>query len=424
MPTTNALYGWLRRLVLLLAVLTIAQYLIGIPLYYRDLAGGCLHTGCSYSLAVQPSAADVAALGLSVPVYSGLLVAMEAANGFVFFAVGALLLWRAPHNRVALLGAVCLLAGGATYASPLEALIAQVPFFRWPITLLALVGDASLFLFFFVFPTGHFVPRAMRYVWAAFIAISLVLELVPDDMPVSDNLWVLLPAMAALLGLVLSPAIAQVYRYFRVSTPNEREQTKWVVFGVTVAMLLIAGLAVVGGLYEPEAVAAWGLVYHLVYYGGGMLIPLALFGAILLSRLWSIDLLIRRTLIYGALTAALAVLYLVTVVVLQVVVTVLTGETRSTLVTVLSTLAIAALFSPLRAWLQRAVDRRFYRRRYSAAQTLASFAATARDDVELAGLVSRLVAVVQETMQPEHVSLWLRPAGDEQSHTVLLSNDW
>jgi hypothetical protein len=189
-------------------------------------------------------------------------------------------------------------------------------------------------------------------------------------------------------------------------------------------MLLIAGLAVVGGLYEPEAVAAWGLVYHLVYYGGGMLIPLALFGAILLSRLWSIDLLIRRTLIYGALTAALAVLYLVTVVVLQVVVTVLTGETRSTLVTVLSTLAIAALFSPLRAWLQRAVDRRFYRRRYSAAQTLASFAATARDDVELAGLVSRLVAVVQETMQPEHVSLWLRPAGDEQSHTVLLSNDW
>lgn len=413
MQTVDHRYHALRRLVLLLAALTIAQYLIGIPLYFRDLAGGCLHTGCDYFLTVQPSAEDVATVGLSVQVYSALLVAIEAANGLVFFAVGALLFWRVPHNRVALLGAVCLLAGGATYSSPLAALVAEVPFFRWPVILVALVGDAALFLFFFVFPTGHFVPRAMRWVWVAFLLIVVVLELVPDDMPVSENLWVLLPAMVALLGMVLSPAIAQIYRYFRVSTPMEREQTKWVVFGVTVALVLIAALAVAGGLYTPAAVGAWGLIYHLVYYGSGMLIPLSLLGALLLSRLWSIDLIIRRTLIYALLTAALAGLYFVAVVVLQFVVIVLTGETRSTLVTVLSTLAIAALFSPLRLWLQRAVDRRFYRRRYSAAQALAAFGATARDDVELDGLVSRLVGVVEDTMQPEHVSLWLRPAGED-----------
>jgi hypothetical protein len=180
-----------------------------------------------------------------------------------------------------------------------------------------------------------------------------------------------------------------------------------------VALVLLITIILVGAWFEPKPTAVWGLVYHLGYFASLLFIPISLLNAILQRRLWSIDVIIRRTLIYTLLTAALAVLYLAAVVVLQALVVAVTGETRSTLVTVLSTLAIAALFSPLRQWLQRYVDRRFYRSRYSAAQTLTRFAETARDDLDLDGLASRLVHVVEETMQPEHVSVWLKPAGGE-----------
>jgi hypothetical protein len=389
-----------------LAALTVVQYVAGVPLYFRDLAGGCVTTGCGYKPTVAPSPAEIAAIGLTLPAYSLLLVAIEAANALVFFVVGALLYFRAPANRVALLGAACMLALGATYSMPLQALALAVPVFQLPRALLSAGGDISLYAFFSVFPTGRFVPRLMRYPLVAFGVLALVVELAPDT-PMSNNLWLLLAAIVILAGFIISPAVAQVYRYRAVSTPAERQQTRWVVFGVAVSLVSLVIISLVSAVYTPRQVALWGLAYHLVYFGSLVLIPLALLGAILFSRLWSIDVIIRRTLIYGLLTAALAGLYLAAVVVLQTVVVTLTGEQRSTLVTVLSTLAIAALFSPLRARVQRAVDRRFYRSRYSLSQTLARFGETLRDDVELEGLVGRLVGVVDETMRPEHVSLWL-----------------
>jgi hypothetical protein len=403
-PTSG--YDWLRAVILILALLTVVQYAAGVPLYYQDLASGCVTTGCGYKPTVAPSPAEIAAIGLSVPAYSLLLVVIEAANAAVFFVVGALLFFRAPANRVALLGAVCLVALGATYSMPLKALAFAVPFFRLPRALLSAAGDISLYAFFALFPTGHFVPRLMRYPLVAFGVLALVVELAPDT-PMTQNFWLLLASIIILSAFVVSPAVAQIYRYRTVSTPAERQQTRWVVFGVAVSLVSLVVMSLVSAVYTPRQVALWGLVYHLVYFGSLVLIPVSLLGAILFSRLWSIDVIIRRTLIYALLTATLAGLYLAAVVVLQAVVVTLSGEQRNTLVTVLSTLGIAALFSPLRAWLQRAVDRRFYRSHYSLSQTLARFGETLRDDVELEGLVGRLVGVVEETMQPEHVSLWL-----------------
>ena len=138
------------------------------------------------------------------------------------------------------------------------------------------------------------------------------------------------------------------------------------------------------------------------------IVPLSLSIAVLRYRLYDIDLLINRTLVYGSLTATLVVLYFGGIVVLQRVFLLLTGE-QSTLAVVASTLLIAALFNPLRRRIQGFIDRRFYRRKYDARKTLEAFSAKLRDETDLEALNIDLVGVVRETMQPAHVSVWLHP---------------
>jgi hypothetical protein len=143
---------------------------------------------------------------------------------------------------------------------------------------------------------------------------------------------------------------------------------------------------------------------------GVMGVSLAL--AVMRYRLWDIDLIIRRTLVYAVLTAALALVYFGSVAILQSLFTAISGR-QSAVAVVASTLAIAALFAPLRVRIQEFIDRRFYRRRYNAAHILAEFAATARDETDLDQLSERLVSVVAETVQPASVSLWLKPGERE-----------
>jgi hypothetical protein len=137
-------------------------------------------------------------------------------------------------------------------------------------------------------------------------------------------------------------------------------------------------------------------------------LAIAIGAAILRYRLYDLDLLVNRTLVYAGLTGTLGVLYFGSVILLQNVFRAITGEGQPQLVTVLSTLAIAALFSPVRSRLQRFIDRRFFRKKYDAARTLAAFGATLRDQTNLAQLSTHMIQVVNETMQPAQVSLWLR----------------
>jgi hypothetical protein len=196
----------------------------------------------------------------------------------------------------------------------------------------------------------------------------------------------------------------------------QRQQTKWVVFGLMFASSGILGLILYSAIAWPGGHPPGGvsdLISAMGFYLFLLLIPLSIGMAILRSHLWDIDVLIRHTLFYTALTGLLALAYFGSVLALQGVVRLLTGQSQSQVVTVVSTLAIAALFIPLRRRVQGFIDRRFYRRKYDAAQTLAAFSNSVRDEVELGRLAERLTEVVDETLQPESVSLWLRAARDE-----------
>ena len=180
--------------------------------------------------------------------------------------------------------------------------------------------------------------------------------------------------------------------------------------------LLLVGVAIANSIFHFSWLVQQNpiepFIIQTAFYVFLVLIPLSIGFAILHYRLWDIDVLINRTLVYGLLTATLALVYFGLVFVLQFLLHGLVNQNGISIV--VSTLAIAALFQPLRRRIQGIIDRRFYRRKYDAARTLAAFSATLRNEVELDQLRKHLLEVVQETMEPEHVSLWLRT--DERRH--------
>ena len=199
-------------------------------------------------------------------------------------------------------------------------------------------------------------------------------------------------------------------RFLR-SGGEEREQIKWLAFAASLLGLGFSSYVIPGIIWQVDAGGADPLSAKLLEdavtlsFAG---VPVAIGFAVLKYRLYDIDLLINRTLVYGSLTATLIALYFGGIVLLQGIFVTLTGQ-ESTLAIVASTLAIAALFNPLRRRVQTFVECRFYRRKYDAAKTLAAFSTRLRDETDLEALNNELVGVVRETMQPAHVSLWLRP---------------
>jgi hypothetical protein len=216
---------------------------------------------------------------------------------------------------------------------------------------------------------------------------------------------------------MVASALSLVLRYRR-SGGEAREQIKWIAFAASVVGLLylitMVSSLTYSGPWGAAGTPLWlGLLQQasLVSFTA---VPITVGFAVLKYRLYDIDLLINRTLVYGSLTATLVVLYFGGIVVLQGVFVALTGE-KSTLAIVASTLLIAALFTPLRRRIQSFIDRRFYRRKYDARKTLEAFSAKLRDETDLDRLGVDLVEIVSETMQPAHASLWLRPDSDAKS---------
>jgi hypothetical protein len=354
-------------------------------------------------------------MGVSFSAVGGLIASRRPANpiGWLFLAVGlsqGFDSFDTQYARYALVTNPGSLPGG-----PLMAWMASWTF----VPGLGLVATLTLLLF----PTGRLPSPRWRWVpWA--VAAAIALMVVPpavvlwpikgpalvsgrDPAQIAGG-WVLsLEALGLFLIVVCMVASASslVVR-FRRAGGQERQQLKWLTYaGIVFIFVFVSSLFVPRPLRASEVWPVASLVLLVTVYPS---IPVAVGVAILRHRLYDIDLLINRTLVYGSLTAMLIALYFGGIVVLQRVFILLTGQ-QSTLAVVASTLLIAALFNPLRHSIQSFIDRRFYRRKYDARKTLEAFSVKLRDETDLEALNDELVGVVRETMQPAHVSMWLRP---------------
>jgi hypothetical protein len=318
--------------------------------------------------------------------------------------VAAVIFWRKSDDWMALLVGLGGVALGMVYV----AFTLQGSHASWQVFAIVLdvLESGAFFLVGFLFPTGRFVPHWTRWLLPCLVVAGMAFLFFRD---VS---FMYLVYKLVWLGVLVLLVIALVYRYWYVSSLLQRQQTKWVIYGASVAGIIAVGLTL--PLYLFPSLGQAGSFYQLViapaYIVAVCIIPLSIGLAILRYRLYDIDLLINRTLVYGTLTVLLVLVYIGLVIGLGALLRLTTGQLgQSPVVIVVSTLVIAAVFQPLRRRLQAMIDRRFYRRKYDAAKVLAAFSATLRNEVDLYQLREQLVAVVQETMQPAHISLWLRP---------------
>ena len=354
-------------------------------------------------------------LGLSVRAFAAYATIFDALVILAFILTGALIFWGKRGDRAAVLASLALLLMGISLVPLIPSLYQLNASWYVPVQLVRITGLVMTINLMYVFPNGRFVPSWTRYLMLV-VPFAALFLLWPGWQPpttlididqIADYL-----AFATLLLWLGTGAYAQIYRYRDVSVAVERQQTKWVVLGFAVTVIVFLALLLPRALF-PALHSGLNLVLYVLAE-----IPLALFALLFVPlsitisifryRLWDIDFIIRRTLVYTLLTGSLALVYFSSVVLLQTLVdSFVRGKTP--LVTVVSTLAVAALFTPLRRRIQNFIDRRFYRRKYDAGEVLATFTETLRDEVDLEHLTASILEVVDETMQPAHASLWLKP---------------
>ena len=368
---------------------------------------------------------------------------MGGALFLVFPVVGALIAARRPRNPIGWIlltdGLLWNLIGMMDYYSdygtanpgslPFVVGMATINNWLW-VPAVGLLGTYAFLLFpDGKLPSGRWVPLAwLSGVMIVLIGIQVGLTPGPlEGLRSVRNPWGILvfPWMKSvpyllvplfLLCMVLS--VFSLVLRFRRSRGEKRQQIKWIAFGASLVGFLYL-IAMIGSIVYPQDTwfapgsPPWLIVLEYAALLSFPVIPAAIGFAVLRYRLYDIDVVINRALVYGSLTATLVLIYFGGVATIQTLFRTLTGqEQQPQLAVVVSTLAIAALFNPLRTRIQSFIDRRFYRRKYDAAKTLDIFATRLRDEIDLEALGGDLVSVVRETMQPEHVSLWLNRPDD------------
>ncbi|UCH60816.1 MAG: hypothetical protein JSV61_04870 [Anaerolineales bacterium] len=406
----------LRITWLVVTTISLALFVMALPARHAQLQVVSPQANTRVGELLPQEAEALFDLGFSPQVYASYFTTLEILSAIPFLLVASALFWRKADDWVVFLISLTGVLTGTLAVPVVQALVSSQPVWGTPALLLRNAAVLGLIIQFFVFPDGRFIPSWTR--WAAFLWVTYLLlaTLIPAFAP-PEGLTVLQPQdYPVVIWFFLWMGLgvyAQVYRYRSVSTATQRQQTKYVVWGLVVSFLVAYLTFSANSLQmmlnlSPVAVMQLKITFLTVTLLVGLpVLPISVALSILRYRLWDIDVIIRRTLVYTVLTTTLVVFYLGLVIVLESALRLLVGSSGQ-VATVISTLTIAALFTPLRRRVQDLIDRRFYRSNYNAEQALAGFAAAARDETDLEALTAQVVSIVQDTMQPEQVTLWLK----------------
>lgn len=413
-PSEQPLWLKLARLCWVLVTLTVLTlFVAALPYRYIQLQSVKPDANTRVGELLPEEAEWLGEMGLSPRFHAAYFTTLEIISALPFFLVAGMIFLRKPDDVLGLIVSLSGILNGALVSPFVNSLLIVQPVLEIPLLVLRYLGILGLLLIFFIFPDGRFVPRWTRlgivFISAYLGAALLIPKLRPPAGIASFN-EAEIPILVFNVSLMVASASAQVYRYLYVSNPLQRQQTKWIVFGLAAAMIVLVGGTVLPAilfpvLRQPGIPALWmrfGAITVTLLFTIPVF-PITMAIAILRYRLWDIDIIIRRTLVYSLLTGLLSLVYFSGVAALQGVV----GGGTSPVVVVLTTLAIAALVNPLRRRIQDFIDRRFYRQKYDAEKALEQFTAVARSETDLAQLSERLTVTAQETFQPISTSLWI-----------------
>ncbi len=390
---------------LAVASLAVILFAVAVPASYGQMA----------SLSGLPEGIDPVALrsnlaeaGVSVAFYAAFRLVMEIVFATVCLALAAAIFWRRPNEPVALFVSLLLVLLGTTFWSTLQTFAATHPVWAPVVDTLDSLGIVSLFLFFYLFPDGRFVPRWTRWVAAAALAHVAAMVLFPGSPLNPDNVPVPL-FLLFLLGLLLTGVYAQVHRYRRVSSPVQRQQAKWVVFGFAAALTGFLGVILLGEVLfssaEPGTVSE--MAGSAVITAFMSLIPLSIGIAILRHRLFDIDLVINRTLVYGVLTLCVVAIYVLVVGYLGAL-----FQTDANLpISLVAAGLVAVLFAPLRERLQRGVNRLMYGERDDPYAALSRFGRRLEATLAPDAVLPAIVGTVKETLRLPYAAITLAGHG-------------
>lgn len=418
--------GWLvvSRLVWgIVFVASVTTFSMSLPHFYAQITTVCEAEPCNAEQIPAEDVRTLAAAGLSLPFLATYLIVLTTVVAVVFALFALLLVWRRPDDPVVWYFSLVLVVVGFFLSSSVDALVPVSNFWNYFVSIMNALVWLGLASLFYLFPDGRFVPRWTRLAllgWALMTASGFL----PEASSWRLGNWSPVVTAAVLIALVASCVWAQVYRYRYVSGPVQRQQTKWIVVGFGLIALTILITVLLPQAITPQwprLRVAYGFLRDGIAAISLLSLPATLSLSILRYRLWDIDILIRRTLIYSLLSVLLTLVYVGSVVLLQTLFRRFSGETSS-LAVVASTLTSVALFQPFRHRIQTVIDRRFYRRKYDAEKVLATFALTMRDEVDLDILSNSLVKVAEETMQPARVLLWLKQASEIPQPVFVTTN--
>ena len=397
--TSRSRAAWLMTVgFLVYTLLILIGHIVGFPLGYAYLHTVC-PSGCSLT---TENVRALEHIGLSISFYANLYMVIQVLYILVSVGIALLIVFKKPGQWVPLGLSFFLIWFSAYEGADYPALVAAYPVLNVPVQLLLFLGGGILgFYAFLTFPNGKFGSRWVLgfYLVSVFEGVLAVFITTP--------VFVLINSVFSFLSFFIILGVL-IYRSRRLLNARERAATKWIILSLSIFIPTVILVFFVLPAVAPADSLALLIVNIAGFFGCGINIA-GILMAVLYANAFDIDVFVRRTLVYTLLTAILALLYAGMVFGSQFGLATFSPQAaQSPFILVGSTLVIAALFQPMRHRIQRTIDRRFYRQKYDASRVIERFSASLHSEIDLADLSEQVVAVVQETMQPAHVSLWLR----------------